>query len=82
MIKKYQRTIRKFLSLVPLTQPITIAAGFTFFNSPFSAVYASDFQTYFDKGFEKGAKGDYFGSIYDYTSAIFTFNQTMLPLII
>ena len=70
MIKNYQKTIRKFISLVPLTQPITIAAGFTFFNSPFSAVYANDFQTYFDKGFEKGEKGDYFGSIYDYTSAI------------
>ena len=71
MIKNYQKTIRKFISLVPLTQPITIAAGFTFFNSPFSAVYANDFSDLFlTKALKKGEKGDYFGSIYDYTSAI------------
>ena len=65
MIKKFQRTTRRLISLVPLIQPIAITAGSTFFSSPYSAVYANDFQTYFDKGFEKGEKGDYFGSIAD-----------------
>ena len=44
--------------------------GYLLITSSYSTVFANDFQTYFDKGFEKGEKGDYFGSIYDYTSAI------------
>ena len=69
MFKKCFRKTRRLISLVPLFQPITLTTSYVFITSSF-AVYANDFQTYFDKGFEKGEKGDYFGAIYDYTSAI------------
>ena len=70
MFKKFYTTTKKLLTLIPLVQPITITAGYTFITSSYSVVYANDYQTYFDKGFEKGEEGDYFGSIYEYTAAI------------
>ena len=69
MLNKINNFTKRLLSLIPLVQPIAITS-FTFIFSSYSAVYANDYQTYFDSGFKKGEKGDYFGAIYDYTSSI------------
>jgi len=75
-MKKRTAFIGAILSLIPFGQPLLIKTG-VFLSS--SAVMLSltervnaerTSKFYFDRGFEKGNKGDYYGAISDYTKAI------------
>ena len=69
-VKKMDIIIKRFFSIITLAQAITITTFSSFILSSYSEIYANDFQTYFNKGFKKGEKADYFGAIYDYTASI------------
>ena len=74
-MKKRTAFIGAFLSLIPLGQPSFIKTGVVLSSSVVllslpEKVNAETFTFYFNRAFEKGEKGDYYGAISDYTKAI------------
>ena len=74
-MKKRTAFIGAILSLIPLGQPLIIQTGAVLSTTGFllsvsEKVYAGDNSYYFDRAFEKGENGDYYGAISDFTKAI------------
>tara|TARA_Y100000589_G_scaffold91963_1_gene86747 strand:- start:286 stop:546 length:261 start_codon:yes stop_codon:yes gene_type:complete len=74
-MKKRTFFIGAILSLISLGQPLIIKNGAVVSTTRFllfvpDKVYAGDNSYYFDRAFEKGENGDYYGAISDYTKAI------------
>ena len=74
-MKKRTVFIGAILSLISLGQPLIIKNGAVLSTTRFllfvpEKVYAGDNSYYFDRAFEKGENGDYYGAISDYTKAI------------
>ena len=74
-MKKRTAFIVAILSLIPLGQPLLIKTGVVLSSTGLiislsEKVYAGDNSYYFNRAFEKGENGDYYGAISDYTKAI------------
>ena len=74
-MKKRTAFIGAILSLMPISQLLLTKTGLVLSSSVMmislsEKVYAESYTFYFDRGFEKGNKEDYYGAISDYTKAI------------
>ena len=74
-MKKRTAFIGAVLSLIPLSQPLLIKTGVILSSSAVmlslpAIVNAETSTFYFDRAYEKGENGDYYGAISDYTKAI------------
>ena len=74
-MKKRIAIIGAILSLIPFGQSLFIqnfvVLSFTGWILVLPEnVYAESFEFYFDRGFDKGEKGDHYGAISDFTKAI------------
>ena len=74
-MKKQTAFLGAILSLIPLLQPLIIKSGVVLSTTGLMLALpqkakAESFQFYFDRGYEKAEKGDYYGAISDYTKAI------------
>ena len=74
-MKKRTVFISAILSLIPLGQPLLIKTGLAISTTGLmlsvpEKVNAENANFYFQRGFEKGKKGDYYGAISDFTKAI------------
>tara|TARA_B000000565_G_scaffold229897_1_gene187889 strand:+ start:231 stop:704 length:474 start_codon:yes stop_codon:yes gene_type:complete len=75
-MKKRTAFVGAILSLIPIGHPLIIKTGLVLSSSAVmlsltervNAERTSKF--YFDRGFEKGNKGDYYGAISDFTKAL------------
>ena len=74
-MKKRTALIASLISFLPIGQPFLIGTG-AFLTSSTEMIGfpqradARDFHFYFERGFQKGNEGDYYGAISDYTKAI------------
>ena len=74
-MKKRTVFIGAILSLLPLGQPLLIKTGVVLSTTGLilfvpEKVNAESADFYFDRAFEKGKNGDYYGAIVDYTKVI------------
>ena len=74
-MKKRTAFIGAILSLIPLGQPLIIKTGLVLSTTGFllsisEKVNAESANFYFNRAFDKGKNGDYYGAISDYTKAI------------
>ena len=74
-MKKRTAFIGAILSLIPLGQPLLIKTGVVLSGSALmlsvpEKANAENADFYFNRGFEKGNNGDYYGAISDFTKAI------------
>ena len=74
-MKKGTAFIGAILSLIPFGQPSLINTGVVLSTTGLilsvpEKVNAESADFYFDRAFEKGNNGDYYGAIFDYTKAI------------
>ena len=74
-MKKRTAFISAILSLISFGQPLIIRTGVVLSSTGFifslsEKVNAETAKFYFDRGFQKGEQGDYYGAISDFTKAI------------
>ena len=74
-MKKRTAFIGAILSLIPLGQPLIIKTGAVLSTTGFllsvsENVYAGDSSYFFNRAYEMGTRGDYYGAISDFTKAI------------
>ena len=74
-MQKRTAFIGAVLSLIPFGQPLIIKTGVVLSTSGLilagsEKIYAGDYSYYFNRAFEKGENGDYYGAIIDFTKAI------------
>ena len=74
-MKKSTAFIGAILSLIPLGKPLLIKTGIVVSSSAVmlnfpEKINAETADFYFDRAFEKGENGDYYGAISDFTKAI------------
>ena len=74
-MKKRTAFVGAILSLIPLGQPLIIKTSLVLSSSSLmlsltQKVNAESADFYFDRGFEKGENGDYYGAISDYNKAL------------
>ena len=74
-MKKRTAFIGAIISLIPFGQPLLLQNGAILSITGLMIalpenVYAESFEFYFDRGFDKGEKGDHYGAISDFTKVI------------
>ena len=74
-MKKLTAFIAGILSFLPLGQPLLLKTSLVFSSSGLmilvpKKINAENADFYFDRAFEKGENGDYYGAISDFTKAI------------
>ena len=74
-MKKRTAFFGAILSLIPLGQPLFLKTSFVLSTTGLVLLvpkdsYASDYKYYFNRAYDKGESGNYYGAIADFTKAI------------